>query len=113
MKRFAIRCVIVRALILAAFASSAGANEIGRLFFSPDQRQNLNQKRSNVTVPPARVPTAKVSPDTVTDPVSTASVPIPPQRITGRVTRSSGNNTVWINQTPNYARYSSKYLSKE
>jgi hypothetical protein len=112
-KSFALRSVIAQTLILIAYASSAGADDLGRLFFDSDQRRNLDQNRLNVAAEPARVPAAKVSPDKDKNQAAIASVPIPPQRITGRVTRSSGNNTVWVNQTPSYVRYSSRRLSKE
>jgi hypothetical protein len=112
-KCFDISGVFVPALILVAFALPADADDLGRLFFSADQRQNLNQKRSQVAVEPTHVPSPKVKLDTIANQAATAAVPIPPQRITGRVTRSSGNNTVWINQTPSYVRFSSRNPSKE
>jgi hypothetical protein len=112
-KCFASSGVVFPAVILIAFSLPTDAEDLGRLFFSADQRQNLNQKRSQVAVETTRVPSPKVKRDTIANQAATAVVPIPPQRITGRVTRSSGNNTVWVNQTPNYVRYSSRNPSKE
>ena len=88
-------------LLLLAFPSVI-AEELGRLFFSAEERQVLNQKRS-LPAPdktdgslPTQKPAASFD--------SMESVPLPPPKVTGRVTRSSGNDTVWINHQPQYKR---------
>ena len=69
------------ALALAAgYCSSAAAEEpLGRLFFTPERRQALDQQRQSGIQEKAEIPA---------DPTLT---------INGVVTRSSGKRTVWIN----------------
>ena len=80
----------VRALraILAAWialvAMHAGAEELGRLFFTPQQRQELDRRRQ-----------ANVQESTAANIESTLTV-------NGHVSRSSGKTTTWINGAPQY-----------
>ena len=72
------------ALVAAAcVASPASAQELGRLFFTPEQRAALDQRRA------ARLPDkpalAQESPTT---------------RVDGFVARSSGRSTVWVDGEP-------------
>lgn len=67
--------------LLAAFPPAVHAQELGRLFFTPDQRANLDARRK------ARVP----------DKPAAATVAAPVTRIDGYVKRSGGPSTVWIN----------------
>jgi len=68
------------ALVLLAAAAPAGAQEIGRLFFTPEQRAALDARRK------ARVPDK-----------AAAVVASPTTRLDGFVKRSGGPSTVWIN----------------
>lgn len=69
-------------LTLAALALPCAAQELGRLFFTPQQRENLDRKRAtNMQAP---VPAA------VEDRIT----------VSGQVTRSSGPGTSWINGQP-------------
>jgi hypothetical protein len=68
------------ALLLVA-ASPAHSQELGRLFFTPDQRASLDARRK------ARVP----------DKPAAAAVVAPVTRVDGYVKRSAGPSTVWIN----------------
>jgi hypothetical protein len=74
------------ALLLAAMllVPCAQAQEIGRLFFTPDQRAALDARRR------ARVPDK---------PAATPIVASPKTRLDGYVQRSQGPSTVWINGT--------------
>lgn len=75
-------------LLMIAFlpghAFCAGAEPIGRLFFSPDERAMLDQQRNKTSAdsPPNQV--------TQTDPIT----------LNGIVRRSSGKTTAWINRVP-------------
>lgn len=73
------RTVMVLIFLLAA--PSAGAQELGRLFFTPDQRSALDARRK------ARVP----------DKPAANVVAAPVTRVDGYVKRSGGPPTVWIN----------------
>ena len=90
--------------MLSGFAPQTSADELGRLFFSAEERQILNQKR----IAPIReaklesVPKADSEPTAALAPAE--SVPLPPPKITGQVLRSSGNNTIWMNHFPQYKR---------
>lgn len=70
------------ALLLAAGVESAMAvDNLGRLFFTPQQRQDLDRRRQ-----------ANIQESTVT--VNSFVT------VNGQVSRSNGKNTVWINGVP-------------
>src|SRR3954470_17631325 len=68
-------------LIALVAAPAAQCQEVGRLFFTPEQRASLDARRK------ARVP----------DKPAAAAVAAPVTRVDGYVSRSSGPSTVWIN----------------
>ena len=70
------------ALVLAV--QGACAQELGRLFFTPEQRATLDARRK------ARVP----------DTQAVAVVASPTTRVDGFVRRSDGPATVWVNGEP-------------
>ncbi len=82
------------------------AEELGRLFFNGAERKAMNEKR----LPPKLKPIASVTQKESAEPKVKASaevsesVRIPDPKITGKVIRSSGNNTVWLNRYPQYER---------
>jgi hypothetical protein len=71
-------------LLLAAFPGITGAQaqELGRLFFTPEQRAALDARRK------ARVPDK---------PAATPQAESPITRVQGAVQRSGGRSTVWVN----------------
>jgi hypothetical protein len=69
-------------IALALGAAGAQAQELGRLFFTPDQRAALDARRK------ARVPDK---------PAATPVTESPVTRIDGAVRRSGGKSTVWVN----------------
>lgn len=73
---------LVAAAIALAGAGSAQAQELGRLFFTPEQRAALDARRK------ARVPDK---------PAATPVTESPVTRINGAVQRGSGKSTVWVN----------------
>jgi len=73
---------ILAGLIGAAAAGGAAAQELGRLFFTPEQRTALDARRK------ARVPDK---------PAATPQAESPVTRVNGIVQRSSGKSTVWVN----------------
>lgn len=89
-------------LVIAIIAGSgmfqdARATDLGRLFFNPQQRAELDRQRRQ---PPR---TITVPPPTVAAPVA---APEPPKDVTlnGYVTRSGGRSTLWVNDQPTNAR---------
>ena len=68
-------------------AGTAAADEIGRLFFTPQQRQELDRRRNTNVVESETV----VVENLVT--------------LNGQVVRSSGKTTTWINGVPQYDAY--------
>jgi hypothetical protein len=70
--------------LLLLFLGSAQAQELGRLFFTPEQRAALDARRK------ARVPDRP----TITNTVS------PTTRLDGYVKRSGGRSTVFVNGDP-------------
>lgn len=74
------------AAVLLAAAPWARADDIGRVFFTPQQRQDLDRRRDrNVVETPGVVESAVT--------------------VSGQVTRSSGKTTTWINGVPQYDTY--------
>jgi hypothetical protein len=72
------------ALFIACVPTLAAAQDLGRLFFTPQQRSALDERRR------ARVP----------DKPAAAVVATPVTRVDGYVKRSGGPSTVWINGDP-------------
>ena len=72
------------AVLLAGLlvTGNAGAQELGRLFFTPEQRAALDARRK------ARVPDK---------PAATPQAESPITRINGTVQRAGGRSTVWVN----------------
>ena len=69
-------------LLLLLVAGGAQAQELGRLFFTPDQRAALDARRK------ARVPDK---------PAATPVTEAPLTRVDGEVRRAGGKSTVWVN----------------
>lgn len=77
--------LVVLACVIAGIAGSAqSAETLGRLFFTPKQRAELEARRK------ARLPDKPASP-VIESPVTT---------VDGYVKRSGGRSTVWVNGTP-------------
>jgi hypothetical protein len=72
------------AVVVVGLAGAAGASaqELGRLFFTPEQRAALDARRK------ARVPDK---------PAATPQAESPITRVQGAVQRSGGRSTVWVN----------------
>jgi hypothetical protein len=78
------RAAALLAACLVALLGSAGARaqELGRLFFTPEQRAALDARRK------ARVPDKPAAAPQAESPVT---------RVNGAVQRSGGRSTVWVN----------------
>jgi hypothetical protein len=72
------------AACFAAIARPCSAQEVGRLFFTPEQRQVLDARRR------ARLPDRPNAPATTS----------PTTRLNGYVSRENGKSTVWVNGEP-------------
>ena len=79
------RPLISLALMLLCLAAPAAAEELGRLFFTPQQRQDLDRRRATNRAE-EQAPQIKEGPLT----------------LEGHVQRSSGKATTWINGVPQY-----------
>src|SRR6185436_14044793 len=73
---------LVAAAIAAATVGNARAQELGRLFFTPEQRAALDARRK------ARVPDKPAAAPVTESPLT---------RINGAVRRGGGKSTVWVN----------------
>jgi hypothetical protein len=73
---------IVAGILCLAAAPGVAAQELGRLFFTPDQRAALDARRK------ARVPDKPAAAPQVESPVT---------RVNGVVQRAGGKSTVWVN----------------
>lgn len=73
--------LVLAGAFLLGFAGSAAAADLGRLFFTPQQRQDLDRRRQ-----------ANIQESAVT--VNSSLT------VNGQVSRSHGKNTVWINGVP-------------
>ena len=84
---------LAAALLMLPSAANA---ELGRLFFTPAQRNALDTARKqNIRVEIGNEETEKQA----TAPTATAPVP-QTVRLNGMIQRSDGNNTVWLNDKP-------------
>lgn len=83
----------VAAVLALLAATPAPAEDLGRLFFTPRERQELDRRRLSkaVEAPPAAAP------------VDASSV-----TINGHVSQSSGKTTTWINGVPQYDTHKSR-----
>jgi len=75
---------LLAGVLLAAGATTAAAQELGRLFFTPQQRAELDARRK------ARVPGKPAA----------VVIEAPSTTLDGYVKRSHGNSTVWLNGKP-------------
>src|SRR4051812_39870816 len=71
-------------LTLIFYLAPASGEDLGRLFFTPEQRGALDARRK------ARIP----------DKPAAMTVESPVTRIDGLVSRSTGKSTVWVNGDP-------------
>jgi hypothetical protein len=78
--------MLVAALLLATAAAPAAAADLGRLFYTPQQRDELDRKRA----------TNAIEAEVVVERLVT---------VNGRVSRSSGKTTTWLNGVPQYDTY--------
>ncbi len=83
--------LILMLMCFAASASATAAEELGRLFLTPQQRQDLDRRRATNR-------TEEEAPQIREGPLT----------LDGQVQRSSGRTTTWINGTPQYDSYSSR-----
>jgi len=81
--------MLVAALLLAAPSAYAADASLGRLFYTPQQRAELDRKRA----------TNAIETEVVVESLVT---------VNGRVSRSSGKTTTWINGVPQYDTYTGK-----
>jgi hypothetical protein len=72
---------LIALLVLVSFGEPCAAQETGRLFFTPEQRQALDARRR------ARLP----------DRPSAPVIASPTTRLDGYVSRDNGRSTVWVN----------------
>jgi hypothetical protein len=75
------RALLVFAFLLALADSAAAADNFGRLFFTPQQRQDLDRRRQANIQESAATANSFVT-------------------VNGQVSRSGGKTTVWINGVP-------------
>ena len=74
--------LLLTGTLLSVWTAGAQAQELGRLFFTPDQRAALDARRK------ARVPDKPAAAPVTESPVT---------RVDGAVRRSGGKSTVWVN----------------
>jgi hypothetical protein len=92
--RYAARALLAAGLVAGANllpSAPAAADELGRLFYTPQQRQELDRRRaSNIQ-------------EKEVEAVIESSV-----TVNGHVARSSGKTTTWLNGVPQYDTHSSR-----
>lgn len=76
--------VLLTAIFLIGHTAGASAQPLGRLFFSPAERDRLDQLRNGSAI----------------DNVQVGQTPSEQITLNGIVRRSSGKTTAWINQMP-------------
>jgi len=89
--------LLIAIVAVSGVLQEARAADLGRLFFDPQQRAELDRQRRQ----PAR--TITVPRPTVAAPV-VAPEPAKDVTLNGYVTRSGGRSTLWVNDQPSNAR---------
>jgi hypothetical protein len=84
------RALLIACALLGSAAAIAQTAPIGRLFYTPAERAQLDMKRGGVQAPP---------PDPVPQPAAPVATP-EPVTLDGIMRRSSGRATLWLNQAP-------------
>ena len=82
------RHALVLIICVLPHTSATWADELGRLFTTPEQRTRLERQRQLTGRNPPSVATSRVTPLTVN----------------GVVTRSDGSTTIWLNGQPQYGQ---------
>ncbi|MGQ0657844.1 MAG: hypothetical protein ACT4NU_07085 [Chromatiales bacterium] len=104
MKRHVSATTVAIGLFLSLATASMQAQELGRLFMTPEEREMLERLRAAPPRPPA--PPVQPSPVTVVEPPPPEEVLPPPQvppiTVNGVVLRSRGDGTVWVNGQNTY-----------
>ncbi len=75
------RALVVASLLVIVTGPAAAADNLGRLFFTPQQRQDLDRRRQ------ANIQESAVTANSFVT-------------INGQVSRSQGKSTVWVNGVP-------------
>lgn len=98
-------CAVIAAIAVVTLELFTAPNvnaEIGRLFFTPDERAALERARRQVQ----EAPTVEPEPVPVRTPVVSEMPPqevLPVITVDGYVKRSGGEGTVWVNGDNSYA----------
>lgn len=105
--RVARACLLLIGVIhaLPGVAAETAGDDLGRLFFSRDERAALDAARAAATLPLPHLAEDDVRqlPEAALD--ATAPPPLPAVTLNGIVTRSRGPATVWVNGTAQDARH--------
>lgn len=89
-------------LIVLATPGTAVSDELGRLFFTPAERDMLDRARRNSAAAAEQTDDAAELPLVLIDvPPEPEVAPVPPVQVDGYVARSDGAETVWLNGTDN------------
>jgi len=91
LSRLTSRSFAALGLMLLCLTAPAAAQELGRLFFTPQQRQDLDRRRATNRAE-EEAPQIREGPLT----------------LEGHVQRSSGRTTTWINGVPQYDSHASR-----
>jgi hypothetical protein len=111
MTRLCTRFVVATMLGMAATSALAQTTArrvegLGRVFFTPEERGALDAERNAAKAKPLQAVTAETSPTSTLSPQPATPKPtrarVERSTVTGYVVRSSGNSTVWLNDTPRY-----------
>ncbi|HMM74291.1 MAG TPA: hypothetical protein PJ986_01195 [Gammaproteobacteria bacterium] len=86
-------------LVLALGAGAAPARDLGRLFFTPEERAQLDAARRAPPVAAADEATEPAAPPELA-PDAPRAAASPPLTVNGLVRRAHGPSTAWINGAP-------------
>jgi len=88
--RDAVRLALAALALASSLAAPARADDLGRLFFTPQERQDLDRRRASGVAERGETPAESL----VT--------------VNGQVTRSGGKTTTWVNGVPHDDAYRSR-----
>jgi hypothetical protein len=90
------RYLLIILTALPLMASAAESAPLGRLFFTPAERSNLNILRQNSKAPDKVIKADEISKDDAAGAEGPVSA-IKPVIMNGYISRSDGKNTLWVN----------------
>ncbi|MFM9913146.1 MAG: hypothetical protein ACKVN9_06415 [Methylophilaceae bacterium] len=107
------RILVIFLVLNLPLLSLAEEARIGRLFFTPSDRANMEIIRKNSKAPDKVVKAEDIEEVAAEEDAPIAKKVSPPVVVNGYISRSDGKNTVWVNDRPMSEKSSSQTVKVE